>query len=340
MTAANADHVHIEANGPWFPNLAEVMDEDPGLLDALANEDRAGRDRWSMARFTTEDLPLYVLDRQLSASETPLPFRSAAWLMLLVGYWGGIATQEAFASFGTARGADELGVTAPRTLSADDFERIHDWLARAHDALAGTIDDQIALLDELLRLETQIGVVFGAAYTVGFYVPTLQPPPVGAKPDHLAVDSEMVVCSADRILEVEYKADVPRWLTEWRARQEGAHTAMPDRWESVITGGTEQADLRDLWARGFEVAAYNWGADSLQGWTDAAFVPMLEMNLKLTFQVEAVAHAAVAALVTREPEAVRRALQASFLMIPSWLGTAVGIGDTSGTRPRGRPATA
>ena len=100
-----------------------------------------------------------------------------------------------------------------------------------------------------------------------------------------------------------------------------------------MTGGPDQVDLRVLWSRGFETAAYNWGADSLTGWTQEAFVSMLEGNTGFTFQVEAIAHAAVAALVTRDADLVRRALQAAVLMATSWSATSVGIGDTAGSRP-------
>jgi hypothetical protein len=325
--------IHIEGRWPWFPNLAEVMDEDTAVLDELAAgavDDDGGLD---VERFVAQGLPTEVFRRQFAGDDSALPFRTALWLLHVQGYWSGVAVQEQFRTFGIARGADELGVAEPRQLGPGDVALLHDLLVPVHAALAGSTDDQANVLDDLLRLEIQWGTIFGAAYTFGFYVPCLQAPPAGAKPDHLVVDPSLVRCSEDALLEITYRDPVPVWIVEAKDRAAAARATNPDRWEEIVAGGTDQADLRDIWRRGFETASYNWGADSLSGWTQTAFDQMLEWNLSFGYPVEAAAHGAIAALTTGDPDEIRQALEVTALLVPMWLSTATGIGDGNGTRP-------
>jgi hypothetical protein len=321
----------LDGTMPWFDNLASVMTSDEALLAKLADDYEAehGAD---VERFIAEGLPTAVVTGQLAGDGSAVPLRTGIWLLYIQSYWVGLAMREIFDHFGLARGAAELGVAEARNLGPDDVAMLVGLLEPVQLALAGSVDDQRQALDDLLRLDIQWGTLFGVAYTIGFYIPCLYPPPVGALPEHLTADADVVDISADRMLDVQYRDPIPTFLTDARRRHDSAK-ANAERYEAVLAGPEGSADLRDLWTKGFETAAYNWGADSLASWEQGALDAMMRWNLVFSYPIEAVANVAIAALVDGDPDEIRRALEAAALVIAIWMATAVGIGDPKGTRP-------
>jgi hypothetical protein len=321
------------SRAPWFPNMVEVMDRDLDVLDDLASSWAEGREDLELEDFLSLYLPDEVVGRELADGAEPLPIRTACWLMFLHGYWGGVKLGRRFRRIGAARGAVESGIAEPKVPTAADLDRICTGLADVHAALAGSDGDRAAHLAASLRQPTQTGSLYGVAYNTGFFEPLLAHPPAGALPDHLEARSDLLDCADDRLLDIQYGIPVPAWLTERKAAHDAARAARPDRWRQVVDGTGGEVSLETVWHDGFRQGAYNWGGDTLANWTQPTLDAFLHTSLRFNIQVEAVAHAVMAAVVDPERNDPVRATRAAALFVPSWLGTAVGVGDELGERP-------
>jgi hypothetical protein len=318
---------------PWFANMAAVMARDFDLLDDLATSWAADREDFSLEDFLSLYLPDEVVGRELDSSREALPFQKACWLMFLHGYWGGVKLGRRFRRVGAARGALESGLAEARVPGEADLDSICAGIATVADALSGSGADLLELLDRSLRTPSQIGTLYGTAYNTGFFEPLLFHPPQGALPSHLTANPDYVICAEDRLLDIEYQVATPLWLTHHKRRHLEARETFPHRWQEVVAGEGGGSDLRDLWRRGFQQGAYNWGGETVANWKQTTLDPFLYASARFNMQVEAISHLVLTALTDPGQSDLAQAARATALFVPSWLGTAIGVSDELGMRP-------
>jgi hypothetical protein len=331
----NAQGVTVSGanNAPWFPNMAEVMDRDVALLDQLASDWAESREDLELESFLSTYLPDEVVGRELSPDREALPFGAACWLMFLHGYWGGVKLGRRFRRVGAARGAQEGDLVTARWPTEESMNAICAGLATVHAALAGSEGARLAHLDASLRAAAQTGTLYGTAYNTGFFEPLLYHPPRGALPEQLTGDPGFVIAAADRLLDIQYSMPRPDWLEHQKLVHERARIDHPSRWEAIVTGDAERSSLTEIWADGYKQGVYNWGGDTVANWKQHTLDAFLEVSVRFNFQVEAISHAVMAAVVDPRASDLEQATRASALFVPSWLGTGIGISDELGERP-------
>jgi hypothetical protein len=132
---------------------------------------------------------------------------------------------------------------------------------------------------------------------------------------------------------VDYDMPTPLYLRVWRSAFERAVTGNPEAYEKVIVGEAGQANLRDLWTQGVGYGNKTWGGDSQDAWTDAYFEETIKWSSILTFGLEAVGLAGIAALVNQDPEAAKIAVMGNCLYIGATPGWGIGLMDVGGRLP-------
>jgi hypothetical protein len=327
----------VQGEPPWFPNLAEVIDPAPALLDRLVTEfapigaSLATQTAWWMA------FHMWAVDRlagEAMAGTSKDRLREAVWVLYASSYW---STLELQLIYGMPPAVINLGMTAasPSEDSVADFASKFSGRQAALDTGGRTLID---ILPTLLREEPCTGALHGTAYNTGYVEVICEVPPLGELPGHLHVETGAIRVNPRDFMRIDYDMPAPGWLKTWRATYENSVRAHPDTLERVVSGEGKLKDLRDIWGEGLAWGHNNWGGQSLDKWTQPYFEDVLHWSVVYNFGLEAISLASLTALVEGDEGAAARAITGNALYLGSWGAAVMGLIDPNGKLPDVVPA--
>jgi hypothetical protein len=332
--SAGAPKLRVEGSAPLLPKLAEVMDEAPVLMDALATEFAPTAARLSTQEaywlalngWITDRLAGPIMEGQVGAEG----LGEQAWAVYASSYWGGMELRE---NWGMPPVIQKLGIKMAAPF-AEIQQGVARNLAQRVAALAGGGGDHcLQILPALMRDDSTSGTVHPMAYNAGVQVVKTEDPPVGQRRAHRAPKPGAVRINTRDFMRVDYDLPTPHYLKVWRSAFERAVTANPLAYERAIVGEPGQTDLRDIWKRAVGYGNTTWGGDANDKWTASYFDETVRWSSVLNLGLEAVGLAAFVAVINQDPEAARRAVIGNALYVGATSAWLLGLLDTGGKLP-------
>jgi hypothetical protein len=318
---------------PLLPDLADVMPADPALADALATEFASTATTLSTPQAYWAGLNGWMTDRLsgpvMEGKVSPEQLGAQAWAIYASSYWGGLELRE---HWGMPPVIAKMGIKFSPPFADVQMGILAQMRQRMAAVNAGG-EACLALLPSLMREGGTSGTVYGIAYNAGVQVVKTEDPPIGQRRPHRQPKPAALRINGRDFMRVDYDLPTPHYLKVWRSAYERAVTANPEAYERVIVGEAGQTDLRDLWRKGVAFGNTTWGGDSQDNWTDAYFDETIRWSSILTFGMEAVGLAAIAAVINQDPEAAKLAVMGNALYLGATPGWLLGLIDTGAHLP-------
>jgi hypothetical protein len=319
---------HIDGTPPWFPNLAEVMDPAPALLDAVATAFEphvAGLDPdvyfTALHCFALGELMATAFDGTVDEAW----HRQAAWVSYATGFWCTRAWRGVWLQLD-----ESMSVPTTETSVADLADELR---PKTRVLEAGGGDAALGAMAAQLRVPTFHGAVYGLAYNTSYLIVVGEPPPLGQRPPHLSIEAGYVRAGADRFLDVSYQAALPGWLERAQDASDALAVDDPGALARVVDGDPGSASLATVWRDGFELAPQNWGSDFISGMTQPYYDPFVRWSVLYNFGLEAIARFGVVGAARGDAELARRALAANVVFDGSWGSLVLGTLDGTASLP-------
>lgn len=328
-----APRLHVAGRAPWFPNLARVMDEAPGLMDALASEFAPRAAKLSTPAAYWLAFNGWIGDRLagpiMQGEVGPEVLRQHAWAVYASGYW---ATLELRTNWGMPPALQRLGigVTPPR---AEMLQGFADRLDQRRRALADGGDHCLHILPSLLREQPNSGPLHDMAYNAGVQVVKTEDPPLGQRPAHLSPKPGAVRINPRDFMRVDYDLPTPPYLRQWRSAFEAAVRTRPEAYEKALVGEAGQKDLREIWRHAVDFGNTTWGGGATDKWTQAYYDETVRWSSTLNLGLEAVALAALVAVINQDEAAAKRAVLGNAIFLGASSAALMGLLDVKATLP-------
>lgn len=335
VTASRSTSVKFKSTTsvPLVPKLAKVMPAAPELINQLATEFASTAVKLKTQKAYWLGFNGWITDRlsgPIMEGKVPLEnLGKQAWVVYASSYWGGMELRE---HWGMPRAIKQLGMKMEPPF-AQVQQGILATMQKRLKALKEGPEACLALLPEIMREESTSGTVHGIAYNAGVQVVKTEDPPLGQRRPHREPRPSVVRIYPRHFMRVDYDLPTPYYLKFWRSVFERAVASNPKGYEKAIVGEAGEADLRDIWKKAVLYGNTTWGGDAQDHWSDAYFEETIHWSSVLTFGMEAVGLAALAAVINQDTDAARLAVMGNALYVGATPGWLLGPLHTEGQLP-------
>jgi hypothetical protein len=319
------------------PRLAKLMPESPELMESLVAEFAPiaaqlpsqeiywlGFNGWM-----TDRLSGPIMDGAVTADAVG----AQAWAIFASSVWGGVELRNLREKWESAPAVPNAYLQQAAAHLAKSQEDMADKMTKSLAALAAGGDHCLQILPALLRDDSTTGPIHGMAYNAGVQVVKTEDPPVGRRRPQRPAKPSTVRINIRDFMRVDYDMPTSHYLKVWRSKFEEAVTTDPQTYEKIIAGEGQQENLRDLWKRAVLLGLTTWGGESNDKWSDAYFNGALHWSSVLNFGLEAMGLGTFVAILSKDPEAARRAVLINALYVGATPGWGVGLMDNSAKLP-------